>query len=193
MVTAKGLIKEMKEAGFLTIEELKDILNLECDTREIDVIIKRLKRDKDYLKFLNGEYKMCSKCKNLYIYDCFYKIHDNGLKGDCKNCSQKDYKERYYDRIKDYRKTAYLNRKERGLIDRELVNASTRRSRLKKYLKKKLGSKCSEKTLEELIFIKYDLLDTTIKNDVLFELCFENGKFIGQKRIKEILKNEKTK
>lgn len=191
MVTAKGLIREMREAGFLTIEEIKDILSIECDKDEINNIIEKLKTDKEYINFLVGNYKKCSCCKNVFIYSCFYEVRAGQLRGECKTCFNKKQK-KYADKRKQYNKTAYEKRKQKGIIyqnDVELL----RKNRLKKSLFKKFNKKYNNKIVDELLCIKYSSY-YSIKNHILFNLCFDiNGNYLGINKLKEFLNGEYTR
>lgn len=184
MLTAKGLLKEMQEAGFLTIEEIREILGIEYTHQEIEKIVEKLKKDKVYKDFLDGKYSKCSCCKNVYTYNCFYTVRGNQLRSTCKNCYLKAQK-KYKDKRKDYNKKAYIKRKEKGIKTKTDINA-VRKSKLKKALFIRFNRQYNKKILEELLKAKFSSC-YNIKNYILFELCFnKNGDYIGIKKLEEL-------
>lgn len=192
MVTAKGLIKEMKEAGFLPIDTLKEILSIECDCDEIERVIDKLKTDKEYNEFLVGNYKKCSCCKNLFINSCFYEVRAGQLRSECKICFNKKQKKNYADKRKEYNKRAYEKRKQRGITYENNVEL-LRKNRLKKSLFKRFDKKYNNKIITELLCAKYSSY-YGIKNNILFNLCFDKeGNYLGINKLKEFLNGEYTR
>lgn len=188
MVTAKGLVREMQEAGFLTINEIKDILSIECSDVEIDNIIKKLRSDKVYKQFLVGNYKKCSCCSNLFTFNCFYEVRAGQLRSVCISCFKKQQK-KYEVKRQEYNKKAYEKRKQKGFRNKNNLEA-VRKSKLKKALLKKYNKKYNKKIIDELLDVKFNSC-YSIKNNVLFNLCFDNnGNYLGTEKIKEAF-NEK--
>ncbi len=185
MVTAKGLVREMQEAGFLTISEIEDILSVECSDVEIENIIKKLRSDKVYKHFLVGDYKKCSCCGNLFTFNCFYEVRAGQLRSVCISCFKKQQK-KYEFKRQEYNKRAYEKRKQKGIKNNNNVEA-VRRCKLKKALLKRYNKQYNKKIIDELLNIKFSSC-CSIKNNVLFNLCFdEEGIYLGTDKIKEAL------
>lgn len=162
--TVKDIVEEMKNSGFLKVHELEEFLEFELlSDEEIKSFISDIKKVKDYQSFLNGEFKKCRCCKNLFTYDCFYTNRN-----ECKTCHKDriiQSKNRNTKERREYKRKNYKKNKRK-------ITKRKRRANARQFLERHFNKKFTHDVINKFVAKKYSKDKGYYNNKTVADMLF---------------------